>query len=287
MQSSFNIIKDDIELRQAVSDFSRVFQEAGGSVQSSGWDQLAKKYGPRVNRINQENEWYDIFLIDNDGNIVYTDTRESDLGLNLLRSQLSASSFGIAFAEASRFTEDDIAVSDFSPYAPSNDAPAAFMVSKIFNQESRQAEGYIAFQVPLGKVNRIMIQRDGMGETGESYLVGPDLLMRSDSYLDPEGHSVAASFAGNVKNNGVDSDSSQAALRGETGSAIIIDYNGNPVLSAYTPLAFGKNNWALLVEVDEAEAFSAAKNLASRSNEVTYGLCAACFTRVVSGACCI
>ena len=51
-----------------------------------------------------------------------------------------------------------------------------------------------ALQMPLDRVNEIMRERTGMGETGESYLVGPEKLMRSDSYLDPENHSVAASF---------------------------------------------------------------------------------------------
>lgn len=43
------------------------------------------------------------------------------------------------------------------------------------------------------------MQRDGMGKTGESYLAGQDKLMRSDSYLDKEDHSVEASFKNNRK----------------------------------------------------------------------------------------
>ena len=39
-----------------------------------------------------------------------------------------------------------------------------------------------------------MSERAGLGETGETYLVGSDKLMRSDSYLDPKHHSVVASF---------------------------------------------------------------------------------------------
>ena len=95
-----------------------------------------------------------------------------------------------------------------------------------------------------------------MGETGETYLVGSDKLMRSDSFLDPKNHSVKASFA-NPATGSVDSDATRKALAGETGSEIIIDYNGNPVLSAYTPLKIGDTTWALIAEIDEAEAFEA------------------------------
>ncbi|MBF0279435.1 MAG: HAMP domain-containing protein, partial [SAR324 cluster bacterium] len=99
----------------------------------------------------------------------------------------------------------------------------------------------------------IMQQREGMGKSGETYLVGPDKLMRSDSFLDPEGHSVKASFAGNVKNNGVDTEAANQVFNGKTEAKIITDYNGNPVLSAYAPVTFGSLTWAIIAEIDEAE----------------------------------
>lgn len=92
-----------------------------------------------------------------------------------------------------------------------------------------------------------------MGRSGETYLVGSDFRMRSDSYLDPQGHSINASFAGTVEKNGVTSDAVKAALSGSTDVAIVIDYNGNPVLSAYAPLEFLGQKWAVLAEIDEAE----------------------------------
>ncbi|MCG8566455.1 MAG: bacteriohemerythrin, partial [Desulfobacterales bacterium] len=94
----------------------------------------------------------------------------------------------------------------------------------------------------------------------ESYLVGPDLLMRSDSYLDPDNHTVTASFAYPDKGR-VDTRAANAALKGETGEDIIIDYNGNPVLSAYAPVQVGDTTWGLLAEIDEAEAFASIQRL--------------------------
>jgi methyl-accepting chemotaxis protein len=121
--------------------------------------------------------------------------------------------------------------------------------------------GYIALQFPINKVNEIMQQRDGMGETGETYLVGEDKRMRSDSFLDPTGHSIAASFAGTVQKNGVDTVAVTQAFKGESANKIIIDYNGNPVLSSYTTVDLGTFEWALIAEIDEAEAFQTANAL--------------------------
>jgi methyl-accepting chemotaxis protein len=122
-------------------------------------------------------------------------------------------------------------------------------------------EVVVALQLSLDAINKIMQQRDGMGKTGETYLVGPDKLMRSDSFLDPTNHSVKASFAHPEKGM-VDTVAAKEALAGTTGEKIIIDYNGNPVLSAFTPVKIGHTTWALIAEIDEWEAFAAVKAIA-------------------------
>ena len=90
--------------------------------------------------------------------------------------------------------------------------------------------------------------------------MGPDKLMRSDSFLDPRNHSVKASFA-NPDKGKVDTESTRRVLAGETGQDIIIDYNNNPVLSAYTPIKVGGLTWGMLAEIDEAEAFASVTAL--------------------------
>lgn len=106
-----------------------------------------------------------------------------------------------------------------------------------------------------------MQQRDGMGKTGETYLVGPDKLMRSDSFLDPANHSVKASFA-NPSKGMVDTEAVREALAGDTEAKIIMDYNGNPVLSAFAPVKLGDTVWALIAEIDESEAFASVNLIA-------------------------
>ena len=201
--------------------------------------------------------YYDLFLINPDGYIFYTVAKEADYQTNLINGPYADSGLGKVFRAALKSTE--ITFADFEPYAPSNNEPASFVAEPIINKDG-QVEAVVALQLPLDTVNAIMGQRDGMGESGESYLVGPDNLMRSDSYLDPVNHSVIGSFA-NPDLGKVDSDATKAALVGETGSQIVIDYNGNPVLSAYTPLDVFGVQWALMSEIDEAEAFAPVNNL--------------------------
>lgn len=238
----FNI-KADGPYNTSTPEYQKIWQEYGGNLFN-----YMKMYG-----------YYDIFIIcAKHGHVMYTAAKESDLGANLSHGSLRESGLGKLWARI--VSTEKPAFQDFSPYAPSNNDPAAFIGYPVFGPDGN-LESVVALQLSLKAINEIMQQRDGMGKTGETYLVGPDKLMRSDSYIDPKGHSVNASFAGNVADNGVDTVASRKALAGTTGAEIIIDYNGHPVLSAYTPVNIGNTTWALIAEIDKAEVRGPINNL--------------------------
>ena len=193
--------------------------------------------------------YYDLFLIRPDGYCFYTVAKESDYRTNLVNGKWSSTNLGHLIRKVINTRQFGFA--DFEPYAPSNNEPAAFIAMPVLH--NGQVELVIALQISLERVDRIMKQRDGMGETGESYLVGPDKRMRSDSYLDPRGHSVKASFAGTIEKNGVDTEAAREALTGKAGEKIIIGYNGNPVLSSFTPVNVLGTTWALISEIHLTE----------------------------------
>lgn len=217
---------------------------------------------------NEQYGYYDLFLLNPDGYCFYTVCHEADYETNLLTGAYKDSNLGDLTRQV--LQTKSFGFADFRPYAPSNGAPAAFIAQPVL--ENGEVQVLVALQLPLDRVNAIMGIRAGMGETGETYLVGPDNLMRSDSFLDPEGHSVIASFAGTVEANGVDSEASLDALAGNEGSKIITDYNGNLVLSAYAPLNIFGEKWALLAEIDKAEAFAPVDQMQASSDEAKGGL---------------
>lgn len=113
--------------------------------------------------------------------------------------------------------------------------------------------GVIVARLSLDPVRRMMAEKTGMGRTGETYLVGADQRLRSDSRLDPQNRSLQASLAGSIADNGVQTESVARSLRGETGTAIIRDYRGIPVLSAFAPLQVKGLAWVIVAEIDVAE----------------------------------
>jgi methyl-accepting chemotaxis protein len=200
----------------------------------------------------EQKGYYDLFVINPNGFVDYTVAKESDYQTSLVSGPYSTS--GLALLYKSVLSKQGFTLQDFSRYAPSSNEPAAFIGMPVIVNEKVKA--IIALQLSIDAINRIMHARDGMGESGESYLVGDDYLMRSDSYLDPTGHSVIASFAGNIEQNGVNTAAVAKGLQGISNTEIIIDYNGNPVLSAYLPFTFSNLKWVLLAEIDKSEAFA-------------------------------
>ena len=198
----------------------------------------------------KEYGYYDIFIIDKkDGHVVYTAAKESDYGANLVTGKLKNSGLGEAYRKVKELKRPVFI--DMKPYAPSAGAPAMFLGAPVMVDGSFEA--VLVFQISDAAINKIMQFRKGYGDSQEDYLVGQDKLMRSDSFLDPKGHSLQASFA-NPSTGNCDTEASRNALSGQSDTKIVIDYNGNPVLSSYAPVKIGSDLiWAILSEIDEAE----------------------------------
>jgi methyl-accepting chemotaxis protein len=251
LESQLRVLRDDPNTGRGIAEFKQLSFDTGSEVTTLQWNETAAKYDPHFKDILQNNQWHDILLINTEGRIVYSVLRGADLGLVIPESDLKDSSLGDAFDQVKR---RDTALSDFAPYAPAKGAPTGFAMARV-KENSGQTAGYVAFQIPLDKITRIMQERAGMGKSGETYLVGSDKLMRSDSYLAPEIHSVVASFADPAKGK-VDTRAIRDALSGIADTRIIRDYRGGSVLSAYTPVQMGSTTWALIAEIDAAEAFA-------------------------------
>lgn len=226
----------------------------------STYSQIHGKYHPTIRNYLKKFGYYDIFLVHPDtGKIVYSVFKELDYATSLTTGPYSNTNFAQAFSKANSFSApNEVIFTDFKQYYPSYEAPAGFVATPIF--ENNIKIGVLIFQFPIDKLNTIMKERSGMGKSGETYLIGEDQLMRSDSFLDPVHHSVGASFRHPEKGK-VDTLAAQEAIMGKTDEKIILDYNGNPVLSSYTPIDFEGIKWALLAEIDEAEAFKAVNTL--------------------------
>jgi class 3 adenylate cyclase len=220
----------------------------------------------------------DLMLVDAETlDIVYSYQKTTEFGTNLASGPYAMTNLGdrVRTVQASR-DRDDFKIADFEPYRPSLGFPMGFAMSPIF--DGPQMIGILVLQFPIETFNRVLSgdynwRAEGLGETGEVYVVGPDRTFRSRSrlmYTHPEEFATRARESGIATNVieslkrratamnvlPVNTSSVEQAFLGKSGITRVRGYLGKQVLSAYGPLELDSLRWAVIAEIhaDEAEA---------------------------------
>ncbi len=236
---------------------TRVSATGNYDVTTPEYNDLWKTYGAKLRDYQENSGVYDVFLIcAAHGHVMYSNKKEGDLGENLGHGRYKNTNLAKLWQTIGQSGKP--AVVDMAPYAPSENAPAFFAGYPIYRNDV--LAGIIAFQIPLSQINQVMSSRAGMGKTGESYLVGPDSIMRSDSYLKPDTHSVTASFS-RPQTGSADTEAVREALAGHSGHKLTKNYIDEEVLSAYAPLHIKDLTWAMVSEIDTHEAFESVRRI--------------------------
>ncbi|MEE6178587.1 adenylate/guanylate cyclase domain-containing protein [Mycobacterium sp. 050134] len=266
----------------------------------SAWSAANARFDFYMRGIVTRFQYRDALLLDLQGNVVYSVRKGPDLGTNIFTGPYRESNLRDAYQKALRSNDVDyVWITDFQPYQPQLDAPTAWVVSPV--GLNGKITGLMALPVPIAKVNNIMTankhwESAGMGASTETYLAGPDNLMRSDSRLflqDPKAYRREAIDAGTAPDvvdrairlggtilvQPVPSSGLRAAQRGETGVVTGTDYTGNRELEAYAPLNIANSDlhWSILATRDDSDAFARlghfSKTLAIAVTAMIFAIC--------------
>jgi len=232
------------------------------------YGQLHKSVHPVIRSYLEKFGYYDIFLIASEtGDIIYSVFKELDYTTSLKDGPYAQTNFAEAFRRANALSSpDEFVLVDFQQYMPSYEAPASFIATPIFDGDEKL--GVAIFQMPVDRITGIMAQRDGLGETGETILVGPDNLMRSNSHRSPEKHDLVPSFR-NPERAKVEGQAIAQALSGECGELVTVDYAGNETIQAFGPVDLLGNRWAIIAKMDTSEAFAASVAMEEAASKAT------------------
>ena len=224
------------------------------------YHRLHEKIHPTLRTYLERFGYYDIFLVDADtGNIVYSVFKELDFATSLKNGPYAQSGIGKAFRAGLQNQSGQYSIVDYGLYLPSYNAPASFASAPIFS--GGEVAGVLIFQMPLEPVNEIMQESSGLGELGQSYIVGSDYRVRSDAVILPDRYSVIESFR-HPESGLAKTDITERAIAGESSFAIGKSYNGSKVLSSFGPLDIDGMEWAIVVEKNAHEAFAPIRKLA-------------------------
>ncbi len=240
----------------------------------SAYSQMHAKFHPLAKQLVDAYKIYDLFLVDNDGNVVYTYFKELDYATNLKNGPWAQSGLGSAYtsALASKDAKKTYLI-DYAPYRPSYDDVASFMSVPV--TDNGVTLGVLIIQVPINEVDNIMTyagkwKESGLGETGESWLVGSDRRPRSNSRFMAEnangfialqrsrGRAPAelADMTSRKSTVGIMTVNTEAVARTqarETGLLSFTDYRGIEARAAYAPFEVAGLRWGIITKIDEAE----------------------------------
>lgn len=209
------------------------------------------RYHTGLRTLIETKGYYDAFLINPAGDIVYSVFKELDYATNLNTGTYQDSGLGDAFRNAVKAEAGEIAFADMDPYAPSNGAAAAFVATPVFTPAGTLA-GVMALQIPVDMLTQITNNAEGLGETSEIYIVGEDFKARTSSRFEdrfqvlaelPQLESINNALAGN-----------REFYRGVDG------VSNTSVMSFSKPLEISGANWVMVVEQDVADVMAPVRH---------------------------
>jgi class 3 adenylate cyclase len=245
---------------------------------SSGWTEAHTTYHPFYREVMKRTGAEDVLLLNLDGDVVYSAFKGVDLGSNVKRGEFRGGGLEEVYDKAIRSNSDDfVAISDLELYQPALNAPTGFVASPVV--DGTEVIGVYVSQIPISRLDTLMTgdSRDGvvtgLGKTGETYLAGPDDLMRSNSRELMESPKKFAEDAvergtpphvvdrivaagSTVLRQPVRSEAHELASQGKSGTIVTTDYLGHEILGSYSPAEIEGLNWTVIARMDTAEAFA-------------------------------
>lgn len=214
-------------------------------VSEDAYHDTHERYHAWFRPVTKSRDYYDLFIVNAKGEVIYSVYKRDDFAVNLRQGEWANTAIGRLFADIAENGDDEhyVNVTDFSAYGANNNQPASFMGSPVKNEED-EFVGALIIQMPISRINTVMQNPRSLGNTGETYLVGADKLLRSDLRL---------SSSPTMLQQQADTETVDAALNGQSGLTETTNFKGTPVFAAYAPLKFLGLNWAVIAERHQEE----------------------------------
>jgi len=216
----------------------------------------------------------DLYLIEPNNNVVvYSTAKDIDFATSLLTGPQSGSALAALINSFPRDPEGGVAaIADYTRYTAAGDEPSLFVASPVVTDGD--LVGYVVLRIGTEQLTSLTTD-DGsweeLGDTGETYLVAADDLMRSDArgFIEDETAYLAEVSAEQTATEGqirsmrqlgtttlfqpVDDDDVDAALAGEPRLVETTNYLGADVVSSQRALDIDGLDWAIFADVNRRE----------------------------------
>lgn len=210
-----------------------------------GYDSSHEKSHNFLRSFIEQNGYYDLFLVNADGDVIYSVFKELDYATNLATGKWKDTGLARVWkGVVSENLPNKLIFDDYAFYPPSANAPASFIGKSIVYQGT--VAGTLILQMPNNTIASIMSDTAGLGETGETILLQSDGTMISDSIKTAEIESLKTKLALSTQ---LLEDSYTKLAVGD-----IEGYRGEAYHLALGRLDFENQNWMIAALVSKEES---------------------------------
>lgn len=260
--SRMNVFKDLTTAYNASSSDALTFTK------SEEWNAIAGKLRPEIQHSIIEQEFYNFLFIDAEGNVLFSSKKDDILGRNLFSGSLNDTHLSLAARES--METNKMMFSDLEVIKHSFNRIGGFFLLPAL--ENNKVIGLLALQITMDGINKLIQQDAGYGETGQAYLIGSDLYLRSSTRFGDDSEILQKKITNKktlawkdyLNHKGDNAYLKKYELDEEKVSTYDSDGNGKYVLGVYrnieklSPLGV---QWALIEEIEHSEAFENARKL--------------------------
>ena len=185
----------------------------------------------------------DLYLVDLDGNCVYSVNKAADFGTNFIAGPYRGTGLGkLIAATLDSGGSREVRLAESQPYEPNFGEAAMFMATPVRDSRGNPI-GAVAIQLSMDLVGDILTDRTGLGESGEMYLVDGD----------DRAVSARRQAAAGVRNMGLDHEGVRGARSGKPFEYQRTNQAGEELLGLAVPIQQFGNTWVVIGEMTLGE----------------------------------
>lgn len=274
-QTFTKLLSSDRLTEGLILAYESAFFAAGYSIgkdqklDAPAFKQLDLAYGPKTQEITNSYSLANFLLVNINGQIVYSAKPSSYgffAGRNLSSGELKDSKLTACVKAAKDSKSQNMFFADYEFYPQFNRTMSFYCVNS-FAEFAHLSEGInkgdllgvVVGEIDVNQITALLSARDGMGKTGQTYIIGDDGLLRSDFYINKEKFNIITSHESKLK---IENPVFQKASS-EKSDVIekLLDQNGDEVLSAISTFDFEGKTWLLVSEKRTSEILEPTNEL--------------------------
>lgn len=226
---------------------------AAAGPDASSYSRVLARHDPSFRKITARFGYEDLMLVDDvTGEVLYSAARQADFATSLLtgpyRGTGAARAFRLACASAD---PDAVIITDFENYGPALGEPQAFVATTI--NDGKRRVGVLMLQLSTAELDNAASgfggwENDGLGKSGDTWIVGADMLLRSDARQRGGGTTILKQRV-------------EPAMLGE---GLVTLADGRRLVVSGGPVRVAGLNWQMTTWMEEAEALAPVEQIRNK-----------------------